>query len=42
MKPCNACHIAMGYGFIVVAQQQTPSDNGIDYTVASKATDVPK
>jgi hypothetical protein len=42
MKSCNACHIAMGYGFIVVVKQKTPSDNGIDYTVASKATDVPK
>ena len=39
---CNACHIAMGYGFIMVVKQKTPSDYGIDYTVASKAADVPK
>ena len=42
IKSCNACHVAMGYGFIAVVKQKAPSDTGIDYTVASKATDVPK
>ncbi len=41
-RSCNACHAAMGYGFIMVVKQKAPSDYGIDYTVASKATDVPK
>jgi hypothetical protein len=42
IQSCNACHILMGYSFIEVVKQKTPSDYGIDYTVASKATDVPK
>ena len=39
---CNACHAGMGYGFIKVVKQKMPSDAGIDYSVKSKATDVPK
>ncbi len=42
IKECNACHTAMGYGFIKVVKQKVPSDQGIDYTVKSKAEDVPK
>jgi hypothetical protein len=39
---CNACHAGMGYGFIKVVKQKSPSDVGIDYKVPSKAEDVPK
>jgi hypothetical protein len=42
IKSCNACHAGMGYGFIKVVKQTAPSDVGIDYSVASKAEDVPK
>jgi hypothetical protein len=42
IKHCNECHAGMGYGFIKVVKQKTPSDVDIDYTVKSKATDVPK
>lgn len=42
IKSCNGCHAGMGYGFIKVVKQKTPSDVDIDYTVKSKATDVPK
>lgn len=42
IKECNECHKAMGYGFIKVVRQKAPSDQGIDYTVKSKAEDVPK
>jgi len=42
IKECNACHTAMGYGFIQVAKEKTPPDNGIKYNVPSKAEDVPK
>ncbi len=39
---CNSCHVGLGYGFIKVVRQKQASDVGIDYTVKSKATDVPK
>lgn len=39
---CNDCHAAMGYGFIKVKMLKAPADQGIDYSVKSKATDVPK
>ncbi len=42
IKECNACHTAMGYGFIKVVKQKAPSDEGVDYKVPSKAEDVPK
>jgi hypothetical protein len=42
MNECNACHAAMGYGFIKVVKQKAPSDQGIDYKVPSKGEDVPK
>jgi hypothetical protein len=42
IKECNACHTAMGYGFIKVVKQKAPSDQGVDYKVPSKAEDVPK
>jgi len=42
IKSCNECHAGMGYGFIKVKQLKAPADQGIDYSVKSKATDVPK
>jgi len=42
IKNCNECHAGMGYGFIKVKQLKAPADQGIDYAVKSKATDVPK
>lgn len=42
IKECNACHTAMGYAFIKVVKQKTASDVTVDYTVKSKAEDVPK
>lgn len=42
MKSCNDCHAGMGYGFIRVVKQATAPDAGIDYSLKSKATDVPK
>ena len=40
---CNACHQAMGYGFIKVVKMTGPADNGIDYkTIKSEPGDVPK
>lgn len=39
---CNECHEGMGYGFIKVIRLKAPADQGIDYTVKSKAADVPK
>ena len=42
IKECNACHAAMGYGFIKVVKQKAPSDQGVDYKVPSKGEDVPK
>jgi hypothetical protein len=42
VKECNSCHQGMGYGFIKVVPLKAPADQGIDYKVKSKATDVPK
>jgi len=42
VKECNSCHQGMGYGFIKVVPLKAPADQGIDYEVKSKATDVPK
>jgi hypothetical protein len=39
---CNSCHQAMGYAFIKVVKQKSPSDDGIDYTLKSEPGDVPK
>ncbi len=39
---CNGCHAGMGYGFIKVVKQTAPSDQGVNYSVPSKAEDVPK
>ena len=39
---CNGCHSATGYGFIEVKLLKAPVDQGLDYSVKSKATDVPK
>jgi hypothetical protein len=39
---CNGCHAAMGYAFIRVVKKTAPADDGIDYSVQSKAEDVPK
>jgi hypothetical protein len=39
---CNACHQTMGYGFIKVAKQVKPADSNVDYSVPSKAGEVPK
>jgi hypothetical protein len=38
---CNACHQAMGYGFINVVKLAAPADNGLDYKVPSNPGDVP-
>jgi hypothetical protein len=40
-QTCNACHQAMGYGFIKIVKLSTPADNGIDYTIKSNPGDVP-
>lgn len=42
IQNCNTCHAAMGYSFIQVKRLKAPADQGIDYTVKSKAEDVPK
>ncbi len=42
IQKCNDCHASMGYGFIKVIKMAAPADNGITYTVKSKAEDVPK
>ena len=42
MASCNECHAGMGYGFIKVVKLKAPADNGIQYKLTSKATDVPK
>ena len=42
IRDCNGCHAAMGYGFIKVVKQATPSDQGIDYKVKSEPGAVPK
>jgi hypothetical protein len=42
IESCNSCHDGMGYGFIKVIKLKAPPDNGIDYSLKSKATDVPK
>jgi hypothetical protein len=39
---CNACHEAMGYGFIQVTRLSGPPDAGINYKKASNPGDVPK
>jgi hypothetical protein len=39
---CNTCHAGMGYGFIKVIKLKEPADKGINYSIKSKATDVPK
>jgi hypothetical protein len=42
IKSCNECHVDSGYKFVKVVKMSTPADNGIDYTVPSKASDVPQ
>ena len=42
IKDCNGCHDSMGYGFIKVVKQSSPSDQGIDYKIKSEPGDVPK
>lgn len=42
IKDCNGCHESMGYGFIKVVKQSSPSDQGINYKVKSEPGDVPK
>jgi hypothetical protein len=39
---CNGCHDAMGYGFIKVIKMKEPPDKGMNYSIKSKASDVPK
>ena len=41
MTTCNACHQAMGYGFVKVVKLAAPADSGIDYKVPSNPGDVP-
>lgn len=38
---CNACHQAMGYGFIEVTHLKAPVDAGMNYKKASNPGDVP-
>ena len=38
---CNACHQAMGYGFIEVVHLKAPADAGVNYKKASNPGDVP-
>jgi hypothetical protein len=38
---CNACHQAMGYGFIEVVQLKGPADAGMKYNKPSNPGDVP-
>ena len=38
---CNACHQAMGYGFIEVTRLKAPADAGLNYKKPSKPGDVP-
>jgi len=40
MISCNECHAGMGYGFIKIIQQKAPANQGMDYTIKSKATDL--
>jgi hypothetical protein len=42
IEGCNTCHAGMGYGFIKVKKLSAPADQGIDYSLQSKAEDVPK
>jgi len=42
IKDCNSCHEGMGYGFIKVVKQKSPSDQGINYSIKSEPGDVPK
>jgi hypothetical protein len=38
---CNACHQAMGYGFIEVQHMKSPADPGMNYKKKSNPGDVP-
>ncbi len=42
ISSCNACHAGMGYGFIEVIKLKEPADKGVNYSIKSKAADVPK
>lgn len=42
ISSCNSCHNGMGYGFIKIIKLKKPVDEGMDYKLKSKATDVPK
>lgn len=42
INSCNDCHSGMGYGFIQVVPLTSPPDQGIQYKLSSKASDVPK
>jgi hypothetical protein len=42
IESCNGCHQGMGYGFIKIMKLKEPVDKGLDYSLKSKATDVPK
>jgi hypothetical protein len=41
VRSCNACHSAMGYGFIEVTTPGPPADAGLRYRLRSRAADVP-
>jgi len=41
IESCNGCHQGMGYGFIKIMRLKEPADKGMDYSLKSKATDVP-
>ncbi len=36
---CNACHKALGYGFITLGMPKAPADNHFDYTQKTAPTD---
>ena len=42
IKSCNACHQGTGYGFIKVIKLREAVDKGLNYSLKSKPTDVPK
>jgi len=42
INDCNACHSAMGYQFIMLEKEDSPTDTHSSYTLPSEPTDVPK
>jgi len=42
INDCNACHSSMGYQFIMLEKENSPTDTHSSYTLTSEPTDVPK